>query len=116
MIVFTNECACAGDVLTYECTVVGETRGATVWRGTAFNCSSQEIALLHSRFTDGTFGLCNGDDIVAKSLSVNGNNYTSQLNVTVTPGIAGKIIECAHDDNTTIIQFSTLAPATGIKF
>ena len=95
---------------------MGETRGATVWRGTAFNCLSQEIVLLHSRFADGTFGVCNGQDIVAKSVSVNDNNYTSQLNVTLTPNIAGKIIECAHDDTSNItihVQFSALAPATG---
>ena len=35
---------------------------------------------------------------MARTLSVEGNNYTSQLNVTVTPDTAGKTIECAHDD------------------
>ena len=79
MLVISNaavitECACSGDILTYECTVVGEPSGATIWRGTAFDCPIGEIALLHNRFAEGTFGVCNGGDIVAKSLSVDGNN------------------------------------------
>ena len=42
----TTECACPGDILTYECTFTGVPGGATVWRGTAFDCSLHEISLL----------------------------------------------------------------------
>ena len=112
-IALSNECACPGDTLIYECTVVGVPNGATIWRGTAFECLSNEIALLHSRFVNGTlnFGICNNGAIVARSLSVEGNNYTSQLNVTVTPDTAAKTIICFNDDpfNSTI-QFSTVTP------
>ena len=112
-VVFTTECACSDDILTYECTVVGELSGATIWRGTAFNCPLGEIVLLHSRYAEGTFGECN-DEILAKTLSVDDNNYTSQLNVTITPDIAGKTIECGPDENVTSVQFSILTPTTGI--
>ena len=37
---------------------------------------------------------------MARSLSVDGNNYTSQLNITVTPDTAGKTIECGSDNGT----------------
>ena len=96
---------------------MGTLGGATVWRGTAFDCSSYEITLLHSRFADGTFGVCNDGDIVARSLSVENNNYTSQLNVNVTSKIAGKTIECVNDDTNATIQFSTVTPiyTTGIN-
>ena len=96
-------CVCPGDTLIYECTVMG--RGSTVWTGTAFNCSSSnnEILLLHTHFSsiEGDYGLCNNGAIVGQSLGVEGNNYTSQLNVTVTPDIAGKIVECFYDDGCT---------------
>ena len=111
--------ACAGDTLTYKYTVVGGILGgATVWKGTAFDCPLNEIALLHSRFTsaNGTFGVCNNGAIVARSLPVEGNNttYTSQLNVTVTSDIAGETIMCVHDNiSSNIIQLSTVIPTTG---
>ena len=93
---------------------MGEPSGATVWRGTAFDCPIGEIALLHNRFAEGTFGVCNDGDIVAKSFSVDGNNYTSQLNITITPDTAGMTIQCAPDENVTSIQFSIVTPTTGI--
>ena len=97
---------------------MGTLGGATVWRGTAFDCSLYEITLLHSRFADGTFGVCNDGDIVARSLSVEGNNYTSQLSVNVTSNIAGKTIDCVDDDTSnTTIRLSTVTPTytTGIN-
>ena len=41
---------------------------------------------------------CNNGDIVGQSLGVQGDNYISQLNVTITPDTAGKTIICAYDD------------------
>ena len=106
-------CVCPGDTLTYECTVTG--LGSTIWTGTAFECplTSNEIILLHSRFTSvyGASRSCNNGDIVARSLSVEGNNYTSQLNVTITPFIAGKTVECLSDNGTaTTLLFSRVIP------
>ena len=108
-LVLTNGCACPGDTLTYKCSVMGEPGGATVWFGNAFNCESNESVLFHRRFTElgGTLDVCNNGAIVAQSLSVNGNMYTSQLNVTLTSGIAGKTIMCTHDPLTGQCQSQT---------
>ena len=117
-ILHAEQCVCPGDDLTYECTVVGA--GSTVWTGSAFSCSTSnnEITLLHSRFssTQGDYGSCNNGDIVARSLSVEGNNYTSQLNVTVTYDTAGKTIMCLYSDGyNDTLQLSLVIPPTGLS-
>ena len=96
---------------------MGGPGGATVWRGTALNCPSDEIVLLHRRFTesDGAIRSCNNGATVAQSLSVQDNLYTSQLNVTIVPNVAGKSIICLYDgmgDGTSsnASQFSTQIP------
>ena len=115
---FMNECVCPGDTLTYECTAMGG--GSTVWTGTAFNCpaNNNELILIHYRFLliKGTSATCNNGAIVARSLSVEGNNnYTSQLNVTVTPDIAAKNIKCLYDNGSTeATLFSWVIPITGL--
>ena len=113
---FMSGCACPGDILTYECTAVGA--GFTIWTGSAFNCSNRDymILLFHNYFSlaKGDYGLCNNGDIVGQSLSVEGNNYTSQLNVTVTSNTAGKTIECSYDDGLIATLIFTLQiPTTG---
>ena len=85
---------------------MGGPGGATVWRGTALNCtmSDHEIVLLHSRFEldTGTLRMCNNGAIVGRSLRVESNSgYISQLNVTVSSDMIGESIECAHDNGTT---------------
>ena len=92
--------------------------GATIWKGTAFDCplNDHELVLLHSRFTsaNGAFGVCNNGAIVARSLSVEGNNFTSQLSITVSLDIAGKTIMCFHYHlSSDIIQLSAVIPTTG---
>lgn len=96
--VFASLCICPGDILTYECTVTGG--HATVWTGSAFDCPSagNDITLLHSHFMHK--GSCNNGTIMARSLSVKGNNYTSQFNVTVASDMAGKTIECLKSNGT----------------
>ena len=114
--VLTSGCVCPGDILSYECTAT-EGDIATIWTGSAFNCYwSDEIVLLHSRFDTGTYGTCNNGAIAARSLSAEGNNYTSQLNVTVTPDTAGKTIECASDNGLRINRLftSTIPTITGL--
>jgi hypothetical protein len=91
---------------------MGDFAGATVWTGTALNyCPGGEIYLSHWDFTDqyGMISSCNNGAIVAESLSVQDNLYTSQLNVTVTHNVAGKTIVCTYIDFTDNImsQFST---------
>jgi hypothetical protein len=116
-----NECVCPGDKLTYTCTVQGSDTGATIWTGTAFlgGCQQNEILLLHRQFmsTGGSTRTCNNGAIVGQSLGVQGNSYTSQLNVTITPETAGKTIMCAYDALTSdqtqnMIKFSTVVPST----
>ena len=104
-------CVCPGDILNYECTARGI--GLTVWTGTAFNCTAGGIALSHTRFLSAA-GECGAT--VARGVSINGNNYTSQLNVTFTPYMAGKIIICLYDNfYNESIQFSTVIPTTGLS-
>ena len=117
----SSECDCLDQTLTYECTVMGGPGGATVWTGTALNCPSDEIVLLHQRFTDpgGAIRSCNNGATVAQSLSVQDNLYTSQLNVTIVPNVTGKSIMCFYDgmgDGTSsnMSQFSTQIPGSYI--
>ena len=117
-----NKCVCPGDKVIYRCTIQGEETGATIWTGSAFRgCQQDEILLQHSLFlpTSGPIGTCNNEDIVGHSLGVQGNNYTSQLNVTVTQDTAGKTITCAYDaltgDETYMVKFSTILPGNPLS-
>ena len=102
--------------LIYECTVVGisttnsEPVGLTIWRGTAFNCLSGDITLLHDQFTSdsdervATHGVCNNGSIQGYSVRAENGCYTSQLSVVMTSELIGKSIECAYDlYNTTTV-------------
>jgi hypothetical protein len=110
-----NGCICPGDTLIYECTVVGGS--STVWTGNAFICPPQnEIVLVHSRFesANGISHSCNNGAIMGRSLAVEGDNYTSQLNLTITLETAGKTITCIGDNGTaTMLIFSLVIPSTG---
>ena len=109
-----NGCVCPGDTLTYGCTVPG---GAlTIWTGSALHCplTANEIVLLHNRFLydgNGQLSYCNNRAIVARILSVEENNYTSQLNVTITPDTTRSTIKCIHDNWThDIVIFTSIIP------
>ena len=95
-------------------------QGSTIWTGSAFKAlHCYELVLLHSRFhlSRGAIGSCNNRVIVARSVSVEDNHYTSQLNVTVIPDIVGKTIECTSDNGTYIMLIFSLAiPKTGLSF
>ena len=114
---FASGCACPGDILTYECTIMGY--GSTIWNRRAFDCPliNNEIILFHSRFSSSEIhGSCNNGTTVARSFSIEGNNSTSQLNVTVIPDIAGKMITCLHDNYyNESIQFSIVIPTIGLS-
>ena len=90
-LVSINTYDCLQWTLTYECTVMGGPGGATVWTGTALDCLSDEIVLLHQGSTY-EVRYCNNGTTVTQSLSVQDNLYTSQLSVTVTYDVAGKMI------------------------
>jgi hypothetical protein len=93
---------------------------STIWTGNALDCLQlpNEIVLLHLRFLYSVIGgSCNNGAIVARSLSVEDKNFTSQLNVTVTPDTAGKTIDCFRDDGIhEILLFSSIIPTiTGLS-
>ena len=95
-----RQCACVGDRLIYNCSVVGGT--ATLWRGSAFDCpqAGSEITLRHSLFvSNGVFRICNNGDIVGHSIRVVNNSYTSQLNVTVRESFNNKTVQCVLSSN-----------------
>ena len=86
-------------------------RGYIIWIGSAFNCPSSNNYIILSLYDTGTSGTCNNGAIVARILSVEGNNYTSQLSITVTPDTAGKTIECVHDNWThAILTYTSIVP------
>ena len=99
---------------------MGEPEGLTAWTGSALDCpsSSNIIILFHSRFMS-VYKTCNNGAIVARGLSVEGNNYISQLNVTLTSDTAGKTITCLYDNINTFMSFmyhlSTTIPTTGLS-
>jgi hypothetical protein len=89
---------------------MGESGGTTVWRGSAFTCTSQEISLFHDT-TAGSHQECG--DILGHSIRsdvdvhiTNGNSttvtyYTSRLTVPINSGRVGRTIECFYDDGLT---------------
>lgn len=108
-------CVCPGDVLIFECKIVGP--GATVWTGTGFkDCPSQDnqILFLHNLFMTGSVSECNDGSILAKGIevidTVNGRCYRSQLNITVSPFINNTSVTCinAIGDTQTVIDNSTI--------
>ena len=118
MNMFSNDpgCICPGYVLTYQCSVVGG--GTTVWQGTAFQCPglSSHILLRHSKFnaSEKTYGECNNGAIVASVIGVVDNHYTSQLNVTLSPEMNNRTVECVYDNGIgTIVGSAILAFKTG---
>ena len=79
---FTNctGCHCPGDIISYNCVAPGGL--ATVWQGSAFNCTGNRISLLHHIINDD--GYCNGRKIHGQITlhEIVNNTYTSVLNVT----------------------------------
>ena len=67
-----------------------------------FNCIStnHEVVLLHSRFNSSTNerGICNNGALIGQSLYVEGDQYTSQLIVTINSTLIGTNVKCARDD------------------
>jgi hypothetical protein len=95
-------CACPGDTLTFDCTIMGG--GATIWRGSAFDCTSNEIVLRHANFVPRTSESCNGGNIVGESMGVSGICYSSRLIVTITSDLNGQTVGCYGNSNGSMIQ------------
>ena len=112
---YYDSCLCPEDVLVFVCSVNGG--GATVWRGSIFNCNGNQIILRHSMFGNGVRRICNDGNIVTYDIDVTNNTYSSQLNVTVSPEMHNETVECIHDtQNATsvLVGAYTLILATGI--
>ena len=105
-----SECFCLGQTLSYECTTEGPI--STVWQGTAFQCVGNRIVLRHSQFSapQGTTGECNSNSVMitGRSLRVEGDCYTSQLNVTVGPSLNNQTVECAYSGGGTSLIGSSI--------
>ena len=97
-------CNRIGDTLTFECTAKNGL--LTIWRGSAFNCASNnnEIVLINSSIGDQT---CNNEMITGQVTRHEGNNYISQLNVILTSDLIGQIIECASYNGSHIMAISS---------
>ena len=108
--------------MTYECTVVGEYGGFTIWTGDFLHCSNGKrvIELRHSQSTNAQGGvfstrICNNGNIVGRLVRIENGGFISQLNVTVTSEIAGRTIDCSYD-NGTIHRIGSINLTTGNSF
>ena len=110
-------CACPNEILTFTCNVIGG--GITLWSGTAFSCTQNEIFLRHSQFSEpnGTSRSCNDGTITGRSIGVTNGCYSSELNVNISATFTNKTVQCIHDASTgpRTIGVSTLIVATGKK-
>jgi hypothetical protein len=94
VLIANSDCTCEGYDQVYECRVTG--RGATVWRGSAFNCpaTGNELSFFHS--SSGIEATCNGRAIVGHIIRADNNTYVSQLTVSVSAEMIGRNISCFH--------------------
>ena len=83
-----------------------------MWTGSAFSCHSDtnrnEITLRHNSFTGGTTDECNGGAIIAESLHVIDDCFTSQLRVNVSNELNNKTVDCIHSTNTETVGQSSI--------
>ena len=108
-----NNCTCEGYNQVYECRVTGG--GATVWRGSAFDCSASnnEIVLLHSS-SSSVRNSCSNGAIVGRVARADNNTYVSHITVSVNAEMVGKNISCFHDSSgINLIGSSLLTLTTG---
>ena len=108
----TNDSVCPGDILTFECTVIGSGGGSTVYKfqNSAFDstmCNTDDIVLLHSRFNssdsaDSKNKSCTiGNRTVAihgQSVRIVNGSYISQLKITLSPSLYRSTIDCVYDN------------------
>ncbi len=96
LVTLTNgpDCIPEGKRVSYECTVDDPTlNGATVWQGTALNCSTPSIVLRHSEYnTTGANDTCGS--LSATSVSINGTRFTSSLTFVAITELEGKLLSC----------------------
>ena len=78
-LVQVSGCTCLGYTVTFGCTVLSGFGGATVWKGSIFDCarSDNEVVLLHRhiepRSNEHTRRTCNNGSIIGETIQVVGN-------------------------------------------
>ena len=92
--------------------------GATVWKGTAFDCSlsSNEFVIFHDiNYTSQKPQTCNNGAIIGRVVGTENDSYTSQITVQVSDELNGTTVVCAHDNGTDTIEIgsATLDITTG---
>ena len=102
-----NDCTCEGHNVTYECTVFGS--GATIWKGTAFDCSetNNELTIFHSININSTSErpkTCNNGAITVHAIGADNDSYTSRITVQISDELNGTTVVCAHDNGTDTIE------------
>ena len=94
--------------MTYQCTVSGS--GATVWKGTAFDCSlsSNEFVIFHDiNYTSQKPQTCNNGAIIGQVVRAENDSYMSQITVQVSDELNGTTVVCAHDNGTDTIEIGS---------
>ena len=94
--------------MTYQCTVFGG--AATVWRGTAFDCSfiNNEIVIFHDiNYTSQNPLTCNNGAIIGQVVRAENDSYTSQITVQISDELNGTTVVCAHDNGTDSIEIGS---------
>jgi hypothetical protein len=93
----------------YECTVSGN--GATIWTGTAFDCSSinNEFTIFHStNDTSEVPKYCSNGAIIGRTIGpAENDSYTSRITIQVSNEFNGKTAVCVHDDGTNFIEIGS---------
>ena len=115
-------CLCPGDVVVYECSVMGKPGGFTTFSGKFFNCAEYgdhaALVLPHSAFNhsqlQGVNGTCNNGTVVGQSLGVHDGIYSSQLKIIVTSALIGDTIKCSYDNGShTFVVGNSIINNTG---
>lgn len=95
---------------------------ATIWQGTVFDdCPIDKIILRHSQFISAgsvlntTCGTLSRWPIVARSISVVNESYTSQLSVYISENLNSTTIECANQSSDNVYARKQLLVPAGNK-
>ena len=105
-----NDSVCPGDILTFECTVIGGVSTVYKFQSSAFDstmCNTEDIVLLHSRFnsSDSADSKNKSCTIGNRNVAIHGQSvrnfngsYTSQLKITLYSSLYGSTIDCVYDN------------------
>ena len=92
-----NQCTCLGFTQTYECTIVAE-GGATIWKGSAINCTEIDGEIILSHSSAQTRG-CFDSSITAYGDRIEDNHYVSRLNImNLSSNMINKSVQCIYSN------------------